>query len=76
MFNREIPGFELLERELKELELLNSRSMPSLNAFLEKHHLFMTEVDYKELKKIMVGNKKWKIVPVHDWSIVRRGKKK
>jgi hypothetical protein len=76
MFNRETPGFELLEKTLQELESLGSRSMPSLNAFLELHHLFMTTQDYKELKKIMVDNKKWKIRLVHDYEIIRRGKKK
>jgi hypothetical protein len=76
MFERQTPGYELLEKELKELETLHSICMPSLNAFLLKHNLFMTKVDYKELKKIMVTNKKWKIRPVYDYEIVRRGKKK
>jgi len=76
MFEKTTPGYELLEKELKELETLNSTCMPSLNAFLQKHNLFMTKADYKELKKIMVLNKKWKIRPVHDFEIVRRGRKK
>lgn len=76
MFEKTTPGYELLEKELKELENINSLIMPSLNAFLAKHNLFMTKTDYKELKKIMVHNKKWKIRPVYDYKIVRRGKKK
>lgn len=76
MFEPKTPGFELLQKELDELERLGGTSMPSLNAFLQKHNLFMTKIDYKELKKIMVQNKKWKIVPVYDYEILRRGKKK
>jgi hypothetical protein len=76
MFERQTPGFELLEKELDELERLGSPSMPSLEAFLQKHNLFMTTQDYKELKKIMVANKKWKIRPTNDYEIVRRGRKK
>jgi len=76
MFERETPGFELLQKELDELERLGGTSMPSLNVFLQKHNLFMTKLDYKELKKIMVLNKKWKIRPVHDFEIVRRGRNK
>lgn len=76
MFNKTAPGFELLQKELDELERLGVRSLPSLNAFLEKHNLFMTQSDLKELKKIMTQNKKWKLVCVYDRQIVRRGKKK
>lgn len=76
MFNRPAPGFELLQKELDELERLGVRSLPSLNAFLEKHNLFMTQSDLKELKKLMTQNKKWKLVCVYDRQIVRRGKKK
>lgn len=76
MFEKATPGYELLEKELKELEQLNQSVLPSLNAFLQKHNLFMTKADYKELKKIMVQNKRWKIIPVYDYQIVRRGRKK
>ena len=52
MFEKAAPGFELLEKELKELETLNSTTMPSFNAFLAKHNLFMTQADsfYKRRK--------------------------
>jgi len=76
MFERETPGFELLESALKELEQLGSTSLPSLNAFLEKHNLFMTKADYKVLRDLMTKNKKWKLVRVYDYQIVRRGRKK
>lgn len=76
MFNKTTPGFELLQKELDDLERLGVRSLPSLNAFLEKHNLFMTQSDLKELKKVMTQNKKWKLVCVYDRQIVRRGKKK
>ena len=77
MFEKTTPGYELLQRELDELERLGGTSLPSLEAFLQKHNLYMTAQDYKELKKIMVQNKKWKIRPTHDYEIIRRrGKKK
>ena len=76
MFEPKAPGFELLEKELKELETLNASTMPSFNAFLEKHNLFMTKADYKVLRDLMTKNKKWKLVRVYDYQIVRRGRKK
>lgn len=76
MLEHKTPGFEILEKELNELERLGIISLPSLNAFLEKHNLFMTKEDLKELKKIMKENKKWKIICVYDRKIIRRGKKK
>ena len=76
IFEPKAPGFELLESTLKELEQLGSTSLPSLNAFLEKHNLFMTKADYKVLRDLMTKNKKWKLVRVYDYQIVRRGRKK
>jgi len=76
MFEKATPGFELLESALKELEQLGSTSLPSLNAFLEKHNLFMTKADYKVLRELMFKNKKWKLVRVYDYQIVKRGRKK
>ena len=76
MFEKATPGFELLESTLKELEQLGATSLPSLNAFLEKHNLFMTKADYKALRDLMTKNKKWKLVRVYDYQIVRRGRKK
>jgi len=76
MFEKATPGFELLESTLKELEQLGSASLPSVNAFLEKHNLFMTKADYKVLRELMFKNKKWKLVRVYDYQIVRRGRKK
>jgi hypothetical protein len=76
MFEKQAPGYELLQKELDELERLGGISLPSLNTFLQKHALYMTAQDYKELKKIMVLNKKWKIRPTHDYEIVKRGRKK
>jgi hypothetical protein len=76
MFEKATPGFELLEKELKELETLNSTTMPSFNTFLAKHNLFMTKIDYKVLRDLMTKNKKWKLVRVYDYQIVRRGRKK
>jgi hypothetical protein len=76
MFEKATPGFELLESTLKELEQLGSTSLPSVNAFLEKHNLFMTKADYKVLRELMYKNKKWKLERVYDYRIVRRGRKK
>jgi hypothetical protein len=76
MFEKATPGYELLEKELKELETLNSTVMPSFNSFLANHNLFMTKVDYKVLRDLMTKNKKWKLVRVYDYQIARRGRKK
>jgi hypothetical protein len=76
MFEPKTPGYNLLEKELKELEQSGQSSLPSLEAFLQKHNLFMTTQDFKELKKIMTTNRKWKLRPTHDWEIIRRGRKK
>jgi len=76
MFEPKAPGFEILQKELDELERLGGTSLPSLNAFMEKNRLFMTKQDLIELKKIMKENKKWKMVCVYDRQLVRRGKKK
>jgi hypothetical protein len=76
MFEPKAPGFELLEKELSELERTGSISLPSLNAFLQKHNLFMKQDDYRALRNLMFKNKKWKMVRVYDYCIVKRGKKK
>jgi hypothetical protein len=76
MFEKSAPGFEILQKELDELERLGGTSLSSLNAFMEKNRLFMTKQDLIELKKIMKENKKWKMVCVYDRQLVRRGKKK
>ena len=76
MFDNNTPGYDLLKKELDDLERLGVKSLPSLNAFLERHNLFMTQSDMKALKKLMTQNKKWKMVCVYDRQIVRRGKKK
>ena len=76
MFEPKAPGFEILQKDLDELERLGGTSLPSLNAFMEKNRLFMTKQDLIELKKIMKENKKWKMVCVYDRQLVRRGKKK
>lgn len=70
------PGFELLEKELLELEKMGASSLPSLNHFLEKHGLYITKQDKIALRSLLKNNKKWKIVKVTDYQVVRRGKKK
>lgn len=76
MFEPETPGFELLEKKLADLERLGFSSLASLNAFLAENHLFMKKDDYRVLRGLMFKNKKWKMVRVYDYQIVRRGKKK
>jgi hypothetical protein len=73
MFEPSTPGFELLEKELSELEKVGSH-LASLNAFLETHHLFMKQDDYKVLRSLMFKNKRWKMVRVYDYKIVKRGR--
>jgi hypothetical protein len=74
MFEKSTPGFELLEKELLELERTESTSLPSLNSFLEKYNLFMKREDYRSLRSLMFKNRRWKMVRVYDYKIVKRGK--
>jgi hypothetical protein len=74
MFEAKTPGIELLEKELSELERTGAISLPSLNAFLEKHNLFMKKEDYRVLRNLMFKNKRWKMVRVYDYKVVKRGK--
>lgn len=67
-------GFEVLEKELKELETLGS-SFLSLQVFLAKHNLFVTKQDIKTLRSLLKKNKNWKLVKVTDYQLQRRGKK-
>ncbi len=76
MFEPKAPGIELLESALKELEQLGEICLPSLNAFLEKNKLYMKKEDYRVLRSLMYKNKKWKLVRVYDYKVIRRGKKK
>jgi hypothetical protein len=75
MFEKATPGFDVLEKELKELETLGS-SFLSLKAFLEKHNLFVTKQDIKTLRSLLKDNRNWKLVKVTDYQLQRRGKKK
>jgi hypothetical protein len=74
MFERQTPGFDVLQKELKELETLGS-SFLSLKVFLAKHNLFVTKQDIKMLLTLLKDNKNWKLVKVTDYHITRRGKK-
>jgi hypothetical protein len=73
--SKQTPGYEVLERELKELEILGS-SFLSLKAFLEKHNLFMTKQDIRTLRTLLKDNKNWKLVKVTEYQLQRRGKRK
>jgi len=68
-------GFEILERELAEMERIGSDSLPSLNHFLEAKGLYVTKDDIRALRQIL-KKKKYKLVRVTDYQIVRRGRKK
>jgi hypothetical protein len=75
MFEQQTQGFDVLEKELKELETLGS-SFLSLKVFLAKHNLFVTKQDIKTLRSLLKNNKNWKLVKVTDYQLQRRGKKK
>ncbi len=75
MFEKATPGFNVLEKELKELESLGS-SFLSLKSFLEKYNLFVTKQDIKTLRSLLKDNRNWKLVKVTDYQLQRRGKKK
>ena len=75
MFEKTAPGFDVLEKELKELETLGS-SFLSLKVFLAKHNLFVTKNDIKMLRTLLKDNRNWKLVKVTDYQLQRRGKKK
>jgi hypothetical protein len=75
MFEKATPGFDVLEKELKDLESLGS-SFLSLKVFLAKHNLFVTKNDIKMLRTLLKDNRNWKLVKVTDYQLQRRGKKK
>jgi hypothetical protein len=70
-----INNLEILEKELKELEILGT-SFLSLKAFLDHHNAFMTKDDIKTLRSLFKNNKNWKLVKITDYQLVRRGKRK
>jgi len=75
LFEKQTPGYDVLENELKELEQLGV-SFLSLKTFLEKHNLFVTKQDIKTLRSILRTNRRWKLVKVTDYQLHRRGVKK
>jgi hypothetical protein len=75
MFEKQNPGYELLEKSIKELEILNLDSL-NLSDFLKKHNLYMTAQDIRTLRTILKYNKKWKLYRSVEYKIVRRGKKR
>ena len=75
IFEPKTPGFDVLQKELKELETLGS-SFLSLKVFLAKHNLFVTKNDIKMLRTLLKDNRNWKLVKVTDYQLQRRGKKK
>lgn len=75
-FNQnDAPGYELLQKELKDLETTGLTCL-SLTSFLDKHNLYTTKEDRKTLRNLLKSNKKWKLVRVVDYQVIRRGKKK
>lgn len=69
------PGFELLEKQLEEMERLGIYSLPSLNQFLNDKRLYVTKEDIKELRKFL-KDKKYKLLRIFDYTIIKRGHKK
>ena len=74
MVNNQIPGFEILELKLDEMDRLSLYVLPSLNQFLADKQLYMTKEDIKELRKFL-KDKKFKLVRIKDYKIVKRGHK-
>jgi hypothetical protein len=68
------PGFEILEALLDEMDRVGTYSLPSLNQFLNDKQLYLTKEDIKELRKFL-KDKKYKLVRVSDYSIIKRGHK-
>lgn len=68
-------GIELLEQELKEMEKLGLDSLPSLNHFLETKNLYVTREDVRTLRTLL-KKKKYKLIRVYDYAIVKRGRRK
>jgi len=73
--SKQTPGFEILERKLKDLEIIGYTFL-SLKSFLETNNLFVTKQDIRTLRTLLKDNKNWKLVKVTDYQLQRRGKKK
>jgi len=69
-------GFALFEKTLEDMERQGITSMPSLNHWLDKHNLYMQKQDVRALRFLLKAGKKYKLVRVVDYKVVRRGKKK
>lgn len=69
------PGFEILEKELEEMQKLGSPGLPSLNHFLSSKQLYVTKEDVRALRELL-KKKRYKLVLVRDYMIVKRGRKK
>jgi hypothetical protein len=70
-----ISGFQLLQQELENMERQGIAGLPSLNHFLESKHLYVTKEDIRALREIL-KKRKYKLIRVTDYAIVKRGKKK
>jgi len=74
MENIQAPGFEILELKLDEMDRLGIYILPSLNQFLADKELYATQEDIRELRKFL-KDKKFKLVRIKDYKIVKRGHK-
>jgi hypothetical protein len=67
------PGFEILEALLDEMERVGSHSLPSLNHLLDYKGLYVKKEDIRALRQ-WLKERKYKLVRVTDYAILKKGK--
>jgi hypothetical protein len=62
--------FEILKRELDEIERTKGEASLSLNQFLEKHNLYLTKKDKKKLKEFL-NNNGYDLILSEDYMLIK-----
>lgn len=67
-------GFDIIAKAISDSESIGSYYIPSLNHLLDYKGFYITKEDIKTLRR-WLKERKYKLVKVTDYSIIKRGKK-
>jgi hypothetical protein len=73
--SKQTPGFEIIEKAISDIETIGSYCIPSLNHLLDYKGFYVTKDDIRALR-VWLKERKYKLIRVTDYAIVKRGKKK
>jgi hypothetical protein len=74
MTNNQLPGYEIIEKALADMESVGSPCIPSLNHLLDYKGLYVTKDDIRSLRQ-WLKERNYKIIRVTDYLIAKRGKR-